>query len=254
MMRLIGCFCVCLKTPKALYEESKHLINKQAGFLIVDDSTLDKPYSEKIDLVTYHWSGKHHKVVKGINLITLLWTDGKAHIPVDFRIYKKDGKTKNDHFQDMLITAKERGFKPKYVIFDSWYSSLENLKIVRSFGWHFFCSLKENRLVNPTCDREGDVNVCTIDIPEWGLNAHLKGFGLVRLFRKVSKDGDVSFYGSDVLKAGVTEYGELFGLGWKIEEYHRGIKQCCGIERAFVRKAHAVINHVGMAKRSVFAF
>ena len=47
------------------------------------------------------------------------------------------GKTKNEHFQDMLKTAKERGFEPKYVLMDSWYSSLENLKLIASFGWFF---------------------------------------------------------------------------------------------------------------------
>jgi hypothetical protein len=107
------------QNTQALYEEAKQLINKQGGFLIVDDSTLDKPYCEKIDLVTYHWSGKHHRVVRGINLITLLWSDGQVHIPIDFRIYNKaDGKTKNDHFQELLKTVYNRGFKPKYVLFE----------------------------------------------------------------------------------------------------------------------------------------
>jgi putative transposase len=49
--------------------------------LVVDDTTLDKPYAEKMDLVTRHWNGKHHRVV-GINLITTLWTDGNRLIPV----------------------------------------------------------------------------------------------------------------------------------------------------------------------------
>jgi hypothetical protein len=42
-----------------------------------------------------------------INLITLLWTDGERHIPVDYRIYNKvvDGLTKNDHFRAMLRSA-----------------------------------------------------------------------------------------------------------------------------------------------------
>jgi len=42
--------------------------------LVLDDTTLDKPYAQKMDLVTYHWSGKHQRVVKGIALLTLLWT------------------------------------------------------------------------------------------------------------------------------------------------------------------------------------
>jgi hypothetical protein len=39
-------------------------------------------------------------VVSGINLITLLWTDGTRCVPVDYRLFDKDrdGKTKNDHF------------------------------------------------------------------------------------------------------------------------------------------------------------
>ena len=39
--------------------------------------------------MTRHWSGKHHRVVQGINLTSLLWTDGEALIPTDFRLYDK---------------------------------------------------------------------------------------------------------------------------------------------------------------------
>jgi putative transposase len=49
--------------------------------LLLDDTTLDKPYSRKMELVTRHWNGKHHAVVAGTNLLTLLWTDGSACLP-----------------------------------------------------------------------------------------------------------------------------------------------------------------------------
>ncbi len=53
------------------------------------------------------WSGKHHRTVKGIGLVTLVCTDDTTVIPVDFRIYNidEDDKTKNDHFRDMLDKA-----------------------------------------------------------------------------------------------------------------------------------------------------
>jgi putative transposase len=41
----------------ALWQEVKPLIDPKRGALIFDDSTLDKPYSRHIGLVTYHWSG-----------------------------------------------------------------------------------------------------------------------------------------------------------------------------------------------------
>jgi hypothetical protein len=46
-------------------------------------------------LVHRHWSGEHHRVVQGINLVTLLWRDGTDTIPCDYRLYDKpvDGLT-----------------------------------------------------------------------------------------------------------------------------------------------------------------
>lgn len=119
-------------SPEQLWSEVKGSVRLQGGLLVIDDSTLDKLYARKIALVTRHWSGKHHAVVKGINLITLLWTDGDSHIPCDYRLYDKpgDGLTKNDHFLALLETARARGFQPECVAFDSWYASLDNLKTI----------------------------------------------------------------------------------------------------------------------------
>lgn len=72
---------------EALWQEVKPLVELRRRVLILDDTTLDKPYAHRIELVTWHWSGKHHRVVKGINLLTLLWTDGEAHLPCGFRVY-----------------------------------------------------------------------------------------------------------------------------------------------------------------------
>jgi hypothetical protein len=83
---------------EALYNEAKRLIRHNEDVLVIDDSTLDKPYSHQIVLVTRHWSGKHHRVVQGINLISTIWTDGSGIVPVDFRIYHPDTDGKNKFF------------------------------------------------------------------------------------------------------------------------------------------------------------
>jgi putative transposase len=69
--------------PEALWLEAAPRIRLDEGILVLDDSTLDKPYARHMDLVGWHWSGKHHAVVKGINLLTLVWTDGDRHVPCD---------------------------------------------------------------------------------------------------------------------------------------------------------------------------
>ena len=49
----------------------------------------------------------------------------------------------------MLAEAKNWGFNPEFILFDTWYAGLDNLKLIRSFGWHFLTRLKSNRHVNP---------------------------------------------------------------------------------------------------------
>jgi putative transposase len=142
--------------PAALWAEVEPLVRRTGGDLVVDDSTLDKPYARHIGLVSRHWSGKHRAVVRGINLISLVWTDGDRLYPCDYHLYDKagDGKTKNDHFRDLLAAAHGRGFRPRCVLFDSWYASLDNLKQARGYGWTFLTRLKANRLVSPAPGRQ----------------------------------------------------------------------------------------------------
>src|ERR1700685_449079 len=51
--------------PETLWLEASPQIRRDDGILVLDDSTLDKPYARKMDLVAWHWSGKHHALVKG---------------------------------------------------------------------------------------------------------------------------------------------------------------------------------------------
>ncbi len=148
--------------------------------LVTDDNTtLDKPYASKMAMVSRHRSGKHHEVVQGINLISLVWTDGDACLPCDYRLYNKaqDGLDKNDHFRTMLAQAKARGFQPSLVAFDSWYSSLENLKLVRDFGWNWLTHLKSNRQVSIRAGEQQAISELAISVA--GLTVHLRGYGLV---------------------------------------------------------------------------
>jgi hypothetical protein len=226
------------------------MIHTKAGVLVVDDSTLDKPYAEKIELVNRPWSGKHKAVVWGINLITMVWTDGDRIAPVDYRIYDKvhDGLSKNDHFLAMLRAAKGRGFEPSCVAFDSWYSSLENLKAVRDLGWTFLTQLKVNRKVDVA--RAGTRAVGEAAIEGSGTLAHLPGFGSIRVFKVVSRDGDVEYWATNDL--GMDELARLTvsERSWSVETYHRVLKQCCGVERAQVRSARGQRNHIGLSIRA----
>lgn len=99
--------------PKDLFEENKTHINLIGGTLSGDDTVIEKLYShlDKAKLVGYYWSGKHQKPIKGINLITLYYTDvNGVSIPVNYRIYNKsESKTKNDYLIEMIALSSELG-------------------------------------------------------------------------------------------------------------------------------------------------
>lgn len=98
---------------------------------VCDDTLLNKQYSRVNELAKKQYSGNEHGLVNGICLVNLLWTKEDEIIPVDYRVYQKerDHNTKNDHFEDMLKRAMDRGFFPLYVLIDIWYSSISNLKL-----------------------------------------------------------------------------------------------------------------------------
>jgi hypothetical protein len=52
--------------PKDLFDSVKEIINREGGILSVDDTVVEKVYSdvEKAELIGYFWSGKHHKTQK----------------------------------------------------------------------------------------------------------------------------------------------------------------------------------------------
>jgi hypothetical protein len=236
--------------PDALWAEVRPLIRPDDGVLVIDDSTLDKPRAKHIELVAHHWSGNHHAVVRGINLLTAVWSDGDCLYPTDYRVYHKagDGKTKNDHFADLLAAAHARGFRPRAVLFDGWYAGVENLKRVRGYGWVFVTRFKGNRQVR--IDHGEATALASQPIAAAGTVVWLPGYGEVKVFRVVAPDGDTTHWATNDL--GMGEAGRLvFGeLSWSVEEYHRGLKQFTGVERCQVRAERGQRNHIGCAIRA----
>ncbi|MBD0377513.1 MAG: IS701 family transposase, partial [Flavisolibacter sp.] len=92
-------------STKALFDKIRAAIELQGGVLSIDDVVIDQPFSdpECTELVGYFWSGRHHKQVKGINLIVLHYTDPKGiSVPVNFRVYRhSEHQSNNEYFQAM---------------------------------------------------------------------------------------------------------------------------------------------------------
>lgn len=229
-----------------LWDAASRLVDKTTGYLVCDDSVLDKRFSRKIESAHCHYSGNEHGLVTGIDMVNLLWTRGEEYIPVDYRIYDKssDTKTKNDHFQDMLKKAQSRGFKPKYVLMDSWYSSHCNLKYIRECGWYFITNLKSNRLVSEVKGVYKPIS--DLDFTETPVKqVWLKDFGYISVCVKIIKNGDCTYLATnDVTLVDHDTYIDHHDMRWKIEEFHRGLKQTTGVEGCYSTKATSQRTHI----------
>lgn len=231
--------------PKELWESAAKEIEGKSGILIFDDVVINKSRSEKMELVRRQYSGAEHGVVKGIGVLNAVWqTSKEEYTPTDYRIWNppEDGKTKNNHFRDMLSSAKSRGLEPEMIVADSWYSALDNLKSVRSHGWDWVMGLKCNRQVNKPL-----VQLCKVDIPEEGLKVHLKAYGWIKVFRFAGKNDRTDYIGTSRLDMTEKEAKTYFERRWSVEVMHRELKQTCGFGRCQSRTGRAGRNHIGLS-------
>jgi hypothetical protein len=242
--------------PREVWKLVKDRIeDSKEACLIVDDSVQDKRYSRFIELVRAQYSGNEHRVIKGIGVVNLVHSGGKEEdfYPIDYRVYAPDvdGKTKNDHFQAMFVNAMDqKQIQARTILFDGWYASAENLKLIHRRKRTFFTTLKSNRLVSLSKE-QGYLHLeeleWTADRLAHGVVVKLKEVPFhVRLFKLVAPDGDIDWVITNDLAETVTAQvaEESSDVRWQVEELHRGLKQLTGTERCQCRAARAQRNHL----------
>jgi len=241
-------------TARGLWELVEPLLkDSEDAYLLVDDSVQNKQYSRKIELVKKQYSGAAHGLVRGIGVINLVHSDGNEFYPIDYRIYapEADGKTKNDHFREMLLRAKsDKQIKARTLLFDSWYASVDNLKLLVRLNLWFVTTLKDNRLVSLSKE-QGYIHLQDI---EWtphrltyGVAVKLKEIPFkVQLFKVVAPNGDIDWVITNHPEGTFTTPAiqDENAVRWQIEQLHREFKQLTGSEKCECRKARSQRNHL----------
>lgn len=243
-------------TARSLWELVDGLIlDSPSAFLIVDDSVQDKRYSRFIELVKLQYSGAEHGLVRGIGIVNLVHSAGARQdfYPIDYRIYApdQDGKTKNEHFAEMVKNAiSDKGVQAKRILFDTWYASADNLKLVDRLGLTFFTTLKSNRMVSLSKEAgyiHLDQIAWTPEQLENGLMVKLKEVPFkVRLFKVVATNGDIDWVITNSPDETLTTQAaqDVSDVRWQVEELHRGLKQLTGTEKCQCRKGRSQRNHI----------
>lgn len=247
--------------PRLVWENvQSQVVPSPYGFVVFDDTVLDKRFARRIELVRRQYSGNAHGVIQGIGVVTCVYVNPETDQfwIIDYRIYAPDddGKTKLDHVLEMLRNVIYQKALPFWaVLMDTWYATKEVMLQIEQYGKIYYCPLKDNRLVD---DSGGDQPYRRIDSLHWtddelhhGKVIKIKGFPAhhhVKVFRVVLSTQRTDYIvTNDMAQDNVAVVQDVCAFRWKVEQFHRETKQLTGIESCQCRKARIVRNHIGCA-------
>jgi hypothetical protein len=117
---------------------------RTGGYLVIDDTSWER-FTRVAEAVRWVWSSSVGKPVWGMQVVLLLWTDGRWKVPLGIRIWHKGGPSKIELAMGLLSQAQRRGLQPMYVLADSWYAAAQMFNLLDRWGWHYVMRLKSNR-------------------------------------------------------------------------------------------------------------
>lgn len=246
--------------PRHVWQAVKpHLEQTPQGYIIFDDTVVDKRHAKKIGLAKKQYSGNAHGTINGIGIVTCVYVNPvlDRFWLIDYRIYDlhSDGKTKLDHVQDMLsVLVDSRKVAFSTVLMDTWYATKRVMLHIESFGKCYYCPMKSNRQVD---DSNATRPYQRIDSLSWtsseqqsGKRIKIQGFPKhhkVKVFRVASDRRTDYVVTNDLSQSDASVAATACAWRWKIEQFHRETKQLTGLENCQCRLPRIVRNHIACA-------
>ena len=265
-----------IETDKALWKHVKPILrdyeNKEDGCLLIDDSLLAKPHTKESDMVCWHYDHTIGRSRKGILMLNFHYTDSSGiSLPVGYEIVTKSEKeydekkkkwvkkskfTKNEIMRDKLeILHFHNQLKYRYILMDKWFASVENLVFINDvIKKKFVCPLKKNRKVALSKEDKDNgkyVSIATVDMGDCSSRlVYLEGYeNTLKITKQVSKDGDDDesiylYLVTNDIDLTTDKILEIYKRRWKIEEYHKSLKQNLKIEHSPTKVETSQLNHI----------
>lgn len=273
-----------VKRFQTLVNPEKQVADNSA--FIIDD-TADIRVGRKIENISWVHDHTDHKTKFGFKHLFLGFFDGMSFIPIDFSVHSEKPlslKQRKEQFQKevkkgsngdrrrkevkvdkitnallMLKRAVKKGFKAKYVLADSWFSSkkfIQTIRAVKHGAMHVICGIKNDK-------RKYEYNGKQLNAKQlqgafkqeghakrsrrWNTRyyevvVHYDGIGMVKLYicrfpyQKrwrifLSTDTSVTF----------AQMMEIYSIRWTIEVFFREAKQQLGLGKCKSRDFDAQI-------------
>jgi hypothetical protein len=259
------------KTAKDLWLIAKPFVKKiqsEEGVLIIDDSIEEKPYTDENDIICWHYDHSKQQNVKGINFVSCLYQNQAVSLPISFELVSKTEKyidkktnkekrrarkTKNEMALDMIAQAVCNQVKFKYVLFDAWFSSVENLSVIKQkHKKEVICPIKCNRKValSLTDKKAGRwKSVSTLEIEaNTEFEIYLEGLEFpVKLIKQVFTNEDekvgILYLISSDKTLSFDRMTTIYQRRWNVEIYHKSLKQNVSLAKSPTHTEKTQTNH-----------
>lgn len=243
-------------------------IEREDGVMIIDDSIVKKPYTDENEIVCWHYDHSTGKTVKGINFVTTLYEVNGVALPVAFELVaktetyldKQTGQekrrsvvTKNERYRRMLQAIGHHRIPFRYVLNDLWFASAENMRFVKlDLGQEFIMGLKSNRKVALSAADKATgryQRIDQLDLLEGTTQLiYLEGVPFpLQLLRQVftNEDGSmgVRYLVTSDLTLNADQIITIYQRRWRVEEYHRSLKQNAALAQSPTRTETTQTNH-----------
>ena len=251
-------------------------IENTEGVLIVDDTIEEKPSTDENEIVSWHYDHSKGRTVKGINIVSTLYYNKGLKVPVAFEIIRKtktildkktgkekriSEKTKNEQYRQMLKICIKNKIKFKYVLNDVWYASSENMMFLKKeHKKDFIMPIKTNRKI--ALSKTDKLNGKYVTVSELELKKDITykiyleavEFPLL-LIKQIFKNDDSSegvlYLVSSDLTLTYDNIATIYQRRWKVEEYHKSLKQHVSLCKSPTKRVRTQSNHIFAA---IYAF
>lgn len=267
-------------SPSKLWKLVKHTVREiesEEGLIIIDDTIEEKPSTDENEIICWHYDHSKGKSVKGVNIISAIYYSSGVTIPATFDLVRKiktvkdektkkekrvSEKTKNEQYRDMLKVIYKNNIKFKYVLNDVWYASSENMKFIKQeLKKEFIMPIKTNRKVALSKDDKISgkyVTVNTLNLKEnTSQEIYLEGVSFpLLLVEQAFKNGDetegVLYLVSSDLTLTYKSITSIYQKRWKVEEYHKSLKQHVCLCKSPTKTVKTQSNHIFASIYSFF--
>lgn len=241
---------------------------KSGGVLLLDDTIAEKNYTDENVINCWHYSHAKHRHVKGINLLSCLVRYGDIALPIGYDVVKKDiifsdiktrkqkrksRITKNDMFRELVQQAVNNHILFDYVLADNWFGAKANMIFVQNLKKSFIFGIKSNRCVALTLTDAKSGQFQQVKSLDWkegdSSTVYLKDMLFpVKLLKKVftNEDGStgILYLVTNDLSIDAGRIYEVYQKRWRVEEFHKSIKQNASLAKSPTKTIRTQCNHL----------